>query len=142
MDETEAIAQMKAGNIAALRTLMEMYQVQAVQAAALITQNRAAAEDIVQNAFLRSYERAELFDPSRPFRPWFLRMMINDALKAAARQRRHISLDAQDDGCRVQKPYPASFAVGIVVLPNVLGLMSGCRMPGRLGIFGDIDVAR
>ena len=43
---------------------------------------------------------------------------------------------------RVQKLYPSGFAVGIVMLPNVLGLMGGGRMPGRLGIYGDIDVAR
>lgn len=97
MDEAEAIAQLKAGNIAALRTLIEMYQVQAVQAAVLITQDRAVAEDIVQNAFLRTYERIEQFNTSQPFRPWFLRMVINDALKAAARQKRHISIDNQGD---------------------------------------------
>jgi RNA polymerase sigma-70 factor (ECF subfamily) len=97
MDEAKAIAQMKTGNIDALRTLVNLFQVQAVQAAVIITQERAAAEDIVQNAFLRCFERAELFDASRPFRPWFLRMVINDALKAAGKQRRYISLDAQED---------------------------------------------
>jgi RNA polymerase sigma-70 factor (ECF subfamily) len=97
MDEIEAIAQLKAGNLAALRTLIEMYQVQAVQAAVLITQDRAAAEDIVQNAFLRSYQRIEQFDATRPYRPWLLRMVINDALKAVARQRRLVSLDTQAD---------------------------------------------
>jgi RNA polymerase sigma-70 factor (ECF subfamily) len=95
VDEADAIAQLKAGNIAALRILIEMYQVQAVQAAVLITQDRAVAEDIVQNAFLRSYQRIEQYDASRPYRPWFLRIVINDALKAVARQRRHISLDTQ-----------------------------------------------
>jgi RNA polymerase sigma-70 factor, ECF subfamily len=94
MNEAEAVAQLKGGNIAALRTLIALYQVQAVQAAVLITRDRALAEDIVQNAFVRSYERIQQFDASRPFRPWFLRMVINDALKAAARQRRHIALDA------------------------------------------------
>jgi RNA polymerase sigma-70 factor (ECF subfamily) len=97
MDEIEAIAQLKAGNLAALRTLIEMYQVQAVQAAVLITQDRAAAEDIVQNAFLRSYQRIEQFDTARPYRPWLLRMVVNDALKAVARQKRLISLDTQAD---------------------------------------------
>jgi hypothetical protein len=31
MNEAEAVAQLKVGNIAALRTLIELYQVQAVQ---------------------------------------------------------------------------------------------------------------
>ncbi len=97
MNETDAITQMKAGNIAGLKTLIEMYQVKAVQAAVLITQDRGAAEDIVQDAFLRSYERITQFDSSRPFSPWFLQMVINDALKAANKQRRHVSLDIDED---------------------------------------------
>ena len=96
MDEAEAIAQLKSGNIAALRTLMEIYQVQAVQAAVLITQDRPAAEDIVQNAYLRSYERIRQFDDSRPFRPWFLRIVINDALKVADNQMHNVSLDEDE----------------------------------------------
>lgn len=97
MDEAEAIAQLKSGNIAALQTLVEMYQVQAVQIAILITQDRATAEDVVQNAFLRSYERIVQFDSSRPFRPWFLRMVTHDALKAALKQKRLLSLDAGEE---------------------------------------------
>ena len=97
MDEAEAIARLKAGDITGLHTLIERYQVQAVQTAALITQDRAMAEDIVQNAFVRIYQRIGQFDDTRLFRPWFLRIVINDALKAAVRQKRHISLDADND---------------------------------------------
>jgi RNA polymerase sigma-70 factor (ECF subfamily) len=103
MDEREAITQLKAGNVAGLRILIERYQVQAVQTAVLITQDRASAEDIVQNAFLRSFERAELFDPARPFRPWFLRIVINDALKVAAQQKRSPSLSDQAYETLVEK---------------------------------------
>ena len=96
MDEAEAVAQLRAGNIAALRALVALYQVQAVQTAVLITRDRALAEDVVQNAFVRSYERIHQFDASRPFGPWFLRMVVNDALKTAARQKRHLALDARE----------------------------------------------
>jgi RNA polymerase sigma-70 factor (ECF subfamily) len=102
MDEAEAIAQLREGDIAALRALVELYQVQAVQAAVLITRDRALAEDIVQNAFVRSYERIHQFDASRPFRPWFLRMVVNDALKAVAGQRRHVPFDSHDDAAYPQ----------------------------------------
>ena len=50
------------------------------------------AEDIVQAAFLRAYERIAQFDPARPFGPWFLRSVVNDALMAVTR-RRQVSLD-------------------------------------------------
>ncbi len=95
MDEAIAIAQIKVGNVAGLRALVEMYQAEAVQAAYLITGDRAAAEDVVQTAFLRAFERIDRFESSRPFRPWFLRVVVNDALKVAARQKRHISLEGE-----------------------------------------------
>lgn len=43
---------------------------------------------------------------------------------------------------RVQKPYSAVFEVGIVGLSRILGLKCGYRMPGRSGVFGNIDLAR
>jgi RNA polymerase sigma-70 factor (ECF subfamily) len=94
-EERKAIQQIQAGQVAALQTLIELVQVQAVQAAALITQDQAAAEDVVRNAFMRFFERPAVFDSRRPFRPWFMRVVINDALKAAAQQKRTPSLDAE-----------------------------------------------
>jgi RNA polymerase sigma-70 factor (ECF subfamily) len=63
-----------------------------VRAAALITHDRPLAEDIVQAAFIRVYERIHQFDDMRPFGPWFLRIVVNDAVKAVTR-RSHDSLD-------------------------------------------------
>ena len=93
MDEKKAIAQLKSGDIVGLRTLVEMYQVEAVQAACLIIGNRTAAEDIVQSAFLRAFEKIKGFDSARPFRPWFLRIVVNDAIKAVSQQRHWVPLE-------------------------------------------------
>lgn len=43
------------------------------------------------------FDRAGQFDDRRPFAPWFLRIVVNDALKAAARQGRAVSSDRQED---------------------------------------------
>jgi len=90
MEEGEAIAKLKRGNIAVLQALVEMYQVQAVHIAILITQDRATAEDVLQNAFIRCFEHIAQFDAARPFRPWFFRILTNDALKVVERQKRQI----------------------------------------------------
>jgi RNA polymerase sigma-70 factor, ECF subfamily len=93
MEETEAIRRLKRGDISGLEEIVLRYQVQAVRAAYLVCGDRAMAEDIVQEAFLRAYERIEQFDPARPFHPWFLRIVVNDALKAVSRAGRLVSLD-------------------------------------------------
>ncbi|MCU0495232.1 MAG: sigma-70 family RNA polymerase sigma factor, partial [Chloroflexaceae bacterium] len=98
MDEGEAIARLKRGDIGGLEALVRAYQLRAVRATYLITGERAMAEDVVQTAFLRSYERIQQFDTRRPFGPWFLRIVVNDAVKAAARNGRDVSLDARSTG--------------------------------------------
>jgi RNA polymerase sigma-70 factor (ECF subfamily) len=35
------------------------------------------ADDLVQDAFLRALERIGSFDASRPFEPWFTRLLVN-----------------------------------------------------------------
>ena len=98
MDEQEAISKLKQGDIAGLEVLVDLHYVRAARAAYLVLQERSSAEDVVQSAFLRVFERAEQFDPHRPFGPWFMRIIVNDAVKVARRQQRDLSLDAKADG--------------------------------------------
>lgn len=91
-NEAQAIARLRRGDIGGLETLVRMFHRPALRVAFLITHNRELAEDVVQAAFLHMYERIDRFDPARPFGPWFLRCVTNDALAAATR-RRHIALD-------------------------------------------------
>lgn len=93
MDEQEAIALLKQGDIGGLEALVALYQLRAVRAAYLVTRDPALAEDIVQAAFIRAYERIAQFDAARPFGPWFLRSVVNDAVKSATRQRPALPLD-------------------------------------------------
>ncbi len=92
-DEKEAITRLRQGDISGLETLVRLYQVAAVQTAYLITFDRAQAEDIVQAAFLRVFERIHQFDSGRAFKPWFLRIVVNDAIKTS-RRHQTLSLDA------------------------------------------------
>ena len=94
MNERRAIARLKQGDIGGLEYLVQAYQVRAVRAATLITHDRELAEDITQAAFIRSYERIHQFDAARPFGPWFLRAVVNDAVKAVTRARPQPSLDS------------------------------------------------
>lgn len=94
MDDQEAIARLKRGEASGLEYLVQRYQVRGLNTAYLITHDAALAEDVVQDAFLSAYKGAGTFDASRSFEPWFLRIVVNGALKAAKRRAKHESLDA------------------------------------------------
>jgi RNA polymerase sigma-70 factor (ECF subfamily) len=94
LDEQQAIRRLKQGDISGLAVLVRRYQTQAIQAAYLITHDAALAEDVVQDAFLQVYRAIGHFDAARPFKPWFMRSVVNAAVHAARRDQRHLSLDA------------------------------------------------
>lgn len=90
--ERQAIKLLQQGNIEGLEALSRLYYIEGTRTAFLITHDKELAEDIVQNAFIRIYERIYQFDPDRPFRPWFLRIVANDAVKSAERKPANLSL--------------------------------------------------
>jgi RNA polymerase sigma-70 factor (ECF subfamily) len=99
MDDQTAITHLKQGDLDGLESLVEGYQARAVHAAYLICCDRALAEDVAQAAFVKAAERIQQFDETRPFAPWFFRIVVNDALKAAQRQMRILPLeDDPEDG--------------------------------------------
>lgn len=97
MDDRLAISRIKQGDLDALESLVNRYQVQALHAAYLVVYDRGLAEDIAQAAFVKVVEKIHQFDEERPFAPWFFRIVVNDAIKAANLHKRSISLDEQQD---------------------------------------------
>lgn len=90
MNEVEAIHKLKEGDISGLEILMQKHYLHALRTTYLITRDLASAEDIVNSAFLRVYERADQFREGKPFRPWFLHSVVNDALMLLRRRAREV----------------------------------------------------
>jgi RNA polymerase sigma-70 factor, ECF subfamily len=61
-----------------------------------ILEHREDAEDAVQDAFIRALEGLGTLDTGRPFRPWFHRIVVNQALNL--RRRRSVRATAQLPG--------------------------------------------
>lgn len=93
MDDTQAIRRLKRGDTGGLEILMEKYQVKAARAVFLITQDESIAQDVVQETFIRIYERIHQFDESRPFEPYLIRSVIHAALNAVRGSDKFTSLD-------------------------------------------------
>lgn len=105
MDDTEAVARLKRGDIGGLEALVRRYHTQALQSAYMVVGNWAQAEDITQAAFVNAYERIATFDSARPFKPWFLRSVVYSALKVAG-GRRDVPFDAQEGNGYLEIPSP------------------------------------
>ena len=97
MKDQDAISCLKQGDLNGLETLVRRYQARAVHTAYTIVFDRSLAEDVVQTAFVKAAERIQQFDDERPFAPWFFRIVVNDALKLARKQKRDLSLEEQLD---------------------------------------------
>lgn len=97
MEDRTAISLIKQGDLNGLEILVNLYQARAVHAAYLIIYDRVLAEDVAQAAFVKVAEHIQQFDEKRPFAPWFFRIVVNDALKLAKKQKRNVSLEDLDE---------------------------------------------
>ncbi len=79
-DETELIAQARAGNARAFSTLISKYERKIFRLAQHITQNREDAEDVLQETFLKAYEHLDQFQGNSKFYTWVVRIAVNQAL--------------------------------------------------------------
>lgn len=83
VQEIEGIIRLRRGDLEGMHVLVRAHSLKALRTAYLITHDRASAEDVVQSAFIRAYQRIGSFDLNRPFGPWFLRIVVHEAMDAA-----------------------------------------------------------
>jgi RNA polymerase sigma-70 factor (ECF subfamily) len=76
-EERRLIEQVQGGDTRAFGELVRRYQRRAFAVGWRLLRHREDAEDLVQDAFLTALDRIETFDASRPFGPWFFRLLVN-----------------------------------------------------------------
>jgi RNA polymerase sigma factor (sigma-70 family) len=89
--ETELVARAADGDHEAYAALVRPYERVAYRVAAAITGWNPDAEEATQNAFVKAYRSLHRFRVGEPFRPWLLRIVVNEAhnvLRSERRQRR------------------------------------------------------
>lgn len=86
--DREIVQRARNGDDQAFRTLVERHGSKVFRTAVRITGNAQAAEDVVQETFLRVYRRLDRFDGRAKFTTWLYRIAMNCAIDHARREAR------------------------------------------------------
>jgi RNA polymerase sigma-70 factor, ECF subfamily len=85
----------KTGDASAFEKLVRKYDCKLLRIAQSVTHNREEAEDAVQEAFLKAYQKLGQFQETAKFSTWLIRIVLNEALMKLRKERtaREESLD-------------------------------------------------
>jgi hypothetical protein len=81
------VERVRGGDDAAYDTLVRKYERQLFRIAQHITQNREDAEDVMQDAFLKAYEKLDQFQGNSKFYTWLVRIAVNESLMRLRKRR-------------------------------------------------------
>ena len=89
LEETELVERAKRGDHRAYGELVHAYQGIAFRTAYLVVRSAAEAEDAAQEGFVKAFRALGRFRTGEPFRPWLLKIVVNEArnrLRSSARR--------------------------------------------------------
>jgi RNA polymerase sigma-70 factor (ECF subfamily) len=88
LDDQTLIANARAGDIGAFEELVRRHQDSAFRTACLVLRNADEAEDAVQDALVSAYKAIGRFREGGSFRPWLLKIVVNQSLNMLKRRKR------------------------------------------------------
>jgi RNA polymerase sigma factor (sigma-70 family) len=93
--EPELLVRAKRGDHEAYASLVRPYERVAYRVAAAITGRHADAEEAMQNGFVKAYRSLNRFRAGATFKPWLLRIVVNEAHNVVRDRRRHLRLETR-----------------------------------------------
>ena len=96
--DRQAIAQVRDGDHAAFRVLVERYQARALRVAWRVLRDEEQARDAVQEAFLKAYRSLRRFEGRSSFYTWLYRLVVNVCLDMRRRERPEVRVDWEEGG--------------------------------------------
>ena len=104
------VDRVRGGDAAAYDELVRKYERQIFRIAQHITQNREDAEDVMQDAFVKAYEKLDQFRGNSKFYTWLVRIAVNESLMRL-RKRRTSKLVSMDEDLHTEEgSVPRDFA--------------------------------
>ena len=87
LDDGVLIERIRAGDLQAFEELYNRYRRPVFHTALAITHDQQAAEEILQDCFVRAYRHMDRVDSSLPLSPWLHRIAVNLSYNWATRRR-------------------------------------------------------
>jgi RNA polymerase sigma-70 factor (ECF subfamily) len=99
VEETTLVTQAREGDAGAFSELVRRYEGKIFRLAQHVTENRADAEDVLQETFMKAYEHLDQFQGNSKFYTWIVRIAVNESLMKLRRRKtdRSVSLDEAID---------------------------------------------
>ena len=72
----DIVQRVRAGDVDAFGQIVKGYERRVFALAVMILRNREGADDVTQDAFVRAFERLDLYDMQRPFYPWLATITV------------------------------------------------------------------
>jgi RNA polymerase sigma-70 factor (ECF subfamily) len=119
------VARARSGDEEAFRRLVEGYSSRLFRLAYRMTGNEMDAEDVVQETFLKAFQRLDQFEERSSFGSWLHRIAVHAGCDLLRRRRARggsavVSLEADDDlNMRAPDPSPERLAQGVQVQEGV-----------------------
>jgi RNA polymerase sigma-70 factor, ECF subfamily len=106
--EPDLLARARGGDVGAYEQLVRAHQQIAFRTALVLTGAAADAEEAAQDAFVKAWASLGRFDPARPFRPWLLAIVANEARnrRRSAGRRAGLALRAAQERAPASAPAP------------------------------------
>lgn len=98
IDEKKLLFQLKAGNEKAFEQLYNLYSLRLYRFLLKLIKDEEIAQDLLQDVFIKIWEKREMLDPAKSFRPYLFRIAENNVIdffrKAACDKKLEMKLAA------------------------------------------------
>jgi RNA polymerase sigma-70 factor, ECF subfamily len=105
--EVRLVHAVRIGDHAAFGELVQRYERRVLKVIRRFIVDQELAADLVQESFVRAWERMEQFDPARRFGPWLFRLAVNLTYDHLRKQRRRGRWSLFTDAGTERSPDPA-----------------------------------
>ncbi|HAV75844.1 MAG TPA: RNA polymerase subunit sigma-24 [Anaerolineae bacterium] len=103
-NDRDLLINARRGESAAYGEIVTRYQTSVFNVCYRILHNRADAEDLAQETFMRAYDRLHTFDLEREFGPWVRRVAANLCLNHLESRKVTVELDDERDADQSRSP--------------------------------------